>query len=356
MKYLPATVAAMMLGLCLLLPAGRVHAEPDLSKLDLGSHAAGPEITLGDLRGRVVVIEYWGITCGPCIKSIPHTTELAEKYGHDKLVIVANQVWSASDKQCQEVWEKHAKSNFVAVVNGGKLPGFSPRGVPSAVMFDHTGKKIWEGHPSGMDQALANAVKNVPDKPATADRGGLTAKPIIEGLEAKYFERDIEMINEQKRAISGVLAKLRKIVEKASKQEQVDEASAILAAVTTWAQARQSEAEAALKDDPATAYALSEKTLEVLGRDELGNRFSEIKTQIESDAALMDEVRATNMLREVQALAQSIGLTDDPAAAERSPKEMREIARDLRRIIKAWPETEAGKEAAALSTQWGLDD
>ncbi|MFN3168536.1 MAG: TlpA disulfide reductase family protein [Phycisphaeraceae bacterium] len=363
------TLLAPLLALWLLLAPEALAQDkqsPNLAKMDLGSYVTGPDINGRDLRGRVVVVEYWGITCGPCIAAIPHTTKLAEDYGHEKLVIIANQSWSASDKQCKEVWEEHAKSNFVAVRNGAKLPGFTTTSVPRAVVFDHNGKFLWEGHPGGMDRIIADAVKNVPDKkddseddeekPGKADAP--KPDPIVTGVEAAYFEREIAQINEQDRSIASTLAKLRRVVDKSPREDQAAEAKAIIAQLTAWLPKQQSAAETALPSDPATAYAIADRTSDWLGRDTLADPFNAIKKRLEADRDRMDTIRATLMLREVEALAESIGLTTDPAAASdrKNAAEVRVITRDLNRIAKAWPDTDAGKRAAELLETWGMDD
>jgi len=43
--------------------------------------------TLSDLKGKIVVLDFWATWCGPCINSIPHTNELAEKYKDDVVFI-----------------------------------------------------------------------------------------------------------------------------------------------------------------------------------------------------------------------------------------------------------------------------
>ena len=38
------------------------------------------EISWDKLKGKVVVLEFWGTDCGPCIKAIPHLNELVEQF------------------------------------------------------------------------------------------------------------------------------------------------------------------------------------------------------------------------------------------------------------------------------------
>lgn len=47
-----------------------------------------PKVTWADLKGKVVLIDFWAVWCGPCIATFPHLQEWKEKYGEKGLVIV----------------------------------------------------------------------------------------------------------------------------------------------------------------------------------------------------------------------------------------------------------------------------
>ena len=49
----------------------------------------GETLSLGDLRGQVVVLNFWATWCGPCLKEIPHFSEFAEKNPDVKIIGVA---------------------------------------------------------------------------------------------------------------------------------------------------------------------------------------------------------------------------------------------------------------------------
>ena len=363
MKTLPAYLVLLALVLCCLTPSAR--AEHNLANFDPGDHVTGPKFSGKQIKGKVVVIEYWGITCGPCLAAIPHTTELAKKYGHDKLVIIANQSWSASNKNTKETWNNRAKNDMVMVVNGGELKGYKTSSVPRALIFDHTGKSIWEGHPGGMDQALAEAIANLPEREeAPAEEESSEAKEqasgpaaIIAGITPEFFEVEINRINAQNRNVASTLDKLRRATERASDQAMIDEAKAILAAVETWAKQQQATIDASRESDPATAYATAEALVDLLRGDDLAKQAGVVMNEIRKDGKLFTTVRATLLLRGVQAEAKLIGLDKDKSVAEDKDhtRTVRLIQRDLGVLIKDFPDTDAGKQAKTLQAQWGLD-
>lgn len=62
------------------------YMAPDFAKRDL----TGKKITLRNLRGRYVVIDFWGTWCGPCINELPMLHELYKKYNGVQFLSVSS--------------------------------------------------------------------------------------------------------------------------------------------------------------------------------------------------------------------------------------------------------------------------
>lgn len=167
----PLFAVALLLGLSALTQADdKTNADITLDGVSLGTHVLGPEMKTDDLKGKVVVFEYWGDRCPPCIASIPGLVKLRSEVDTDKVAIVANQVWTKDGDKTKKAWEKAGGDDSITVVNHGSLKGANPRGVPHAYVLDHTGKKIWEGNPhpraggKEMKEVVKKAAEAVPDK------------------------------------------------------------------------------------------------------------------------------------------------------------------------------------------------
>jgi peroxiredoxin len=74
--------AALVLGLALAVSClsppdehGELGAAPGFELVDLG----GGTLSLAELRGRVVVLDFWATSCGPCIQEMPDYVELWQR-------------------------------------------------------------------------------------------------------------------------------------------------------------------------------------------------------------------------------------------------------------------------------------
>jgi thiol-disulfide isomerase/thioredoxin len=60
----------------------RRHQDKPLPKLILKS-ITGEEVNSDKLKGKIVMINFWSTSCGPCLEEIPQLNKLKEKYDKD---------------------------------------------------------------------------------------------------------------------------------------------------------------------------------------------------------------------------------------------------------------------------------
>ena len=58
---------------------------PEISLIDIG----GNNINSKSLKGKVVVINFWGIKCKPCVQEIPKLNSLVKDYQNQEIAFVA---------------------------------------------------------------------------------------------------------------------------------------------------------------------------------------------------------------------------------------------------------------------------
>jgi thiol-disulfide isomerase/thioredoxin len=97
--------------------------------------------TWEDLRGKVVLLDFWETGCLPCQQRLPEILALQEKYQGKGLVVLGVHPPEGAEK-LPEFLVKQAIS-FPVVVDGGKMrERFAIDAFPSYVLVDRTGKVV----------------------------------------------------------------------------------------------------------------------------------------------------------------------------------------------------------------------
>ena len=158
---------ALALPVLLALPASAQDGTP----LTIGSEAPVPAIerfVRGSEPawfepGKTYVIEFWATWCGPCRMSMPHISDVAEKYA-GKVVVVG-----VSDEPVDRVtaflekdeWKQKARYNLATdpdrSTHGQYMKAAARSGIPCAFLVKD-GKVQWIGHPMEMDGPLAQVL------------------------------------------------------------------------------------------------------------------------------------------------------------------------------------------------------
>lgn len=139
---------------------------PEIEATDLDT---GRPVTLAEYRGKVVILDFWGYWCGPCVGNMPHLVELQRKFAGQPLEILALHDQSvrsraeydmkiAADRRF--VWGGHELPFRVAldrpdprqsdeldpIGSGATIARYAIKGFPTVFVIDRDGKiveRVW---------------------------------------------------------------------------------------------------------------------------------------------------------------------------------------------------------------------
>ena len=113
----------------------RQHADFTLSDLQ------GKPWHLRDLRGKVVLVNFWATWCPPCRKEMPDLQALYDKYKDQGFVVV-----SISDEQAAKVqpFITERKITYPVLLDPGRKVNdlFQVEGIPKSFVYDREGKLV----------------------------------------------------------------------------------------------------------------------------------------------------------------------------------------------------------------------
>jgi thiol-disulfide isomerase/thioredoxin len=159
------------------------------------------EAVKGLEHGRVYVVEFWATWCGPCIKGIPHLTELQKRYKDKGVTVIGmtaedpNNTLAAVEKFVKGKGEEmaytvafddHRKTDHAYMEAAGR------NSIPSAFLINQDGKIAWIGHPAdGLDDAIAKLNPKATPKAATslASGGSPEGDAIIQEIQASEEQK-----------------------------------------------------------------------------------------------------------------------------------------------------------------------
>jgi thiol-disulfide isomerase/thioredoxin len=124
--------------------AGEIGSHlPEFSMKDLQEH----EVSSADLRGKVVLIDFWATWCQPCKKEMPGYQKLVDRYGQDGFVVIGFKFDTMPDTEDPVLFAKKIGVHYpLAVATDELKQKFGGiEGLPTTMLYDRQGilrKKI----------------------------------------------------------------------------------------------------------------------------------------------------------------------------------------------------------------------
>lgn len=141
----------------------RENYAPDFSFTSL----QGEYVSLDDLKGKVVVLDFWGTWCPPCVESVPELRNLYKRYSKEgSFVLIGissdrdDEVWKDFTDKNRMIWPQYRDGNR-KIQNA-----FNIRAYPTYIVIDHEGIVRYQssgfgyGRSADLESAIKKHMKN----------------------------------------------------------------------------------------------------------------------------------------------------------------------------------------------------
>jgi thiol-disulfide isomerase/thioredoxin len=118
--------------------AGEIGSHlPEFSVKDL----QGREISSADLRGRVVLVDFWATWCQPCKKEMPGYQKLLDRYGQSGFAVIGFKFDTMMDTEDPAQFVKKIGVRYpLAVASDDLKQKFGGiEGLPTTILYDRQG-------------------------------------------------------------------------------------------------------------------------------------------------------------------------------------------------------------------------
>lgn len=99
----------------------------------------GNEVALADLKGDVVLLDFWATWCGPCIAAMPHLQTLDQKYADKGLKLYTINLQESEEQARQFMQDRELNLKVLLDSDGETFKAYQGRAIPYQILIGRDG-------------------------------------------------------------------------------------------------------------------------------------------------------------------------------------------------------------------------
>jgi cytochrome c biogenesis protein CcmG/thiol:disulfide interchange protein DsbE len=132
-------------------------AAPDFTLPDLN----GRNVHLADLKGKVVLVEFWATWCAPCQESIPGIERLHRSYGGKGLVVLGVSVDEGGLADVKAFVRENGMTYTVLQGDADVMGNYRIRGIPATFIVNRDGIIAKQYSGAGFDESIEKDIRDL---------------------------------------------------------------------------------------------------------------------------------------------------------------------------------------------------
>ncbi len=100
----------------------------------------GPEIALSQLKGKVVLLDFWATWCGPCRESTPHLIQLYKTHRENGFELIGMSVDKGDEKVVRNFVQSMDIPYPIVIAPEELVRNYRVTGIPTTFLIDKEGK------------------------------------------------------------------------------------------------------------------------------------------------------------------------------------------------------------------------
>lgn len=325
-----------------------------LDEISYGEHVSGPSLSPVQMRGKVVLVDLWGVECPPCIEQMPGFQTLYNQYKNENFHVVALERQRHEMKDVIECVQQHPQlknAGLAYQITGGNtnVPGRYTPFLPANFLFGPDGNMVaTDLH----GELLEGRVREL--------LGESWAKMIDTGEVAKLKELAAKLKSGQN--LMATLSQLALRKRDSADKAEVAEATRLMYAVFAAAGKKFEKAQVLRASDPLAAFF----KFDALARDLKGTQIADtagveaaalfggdrVQKELNAEAAMKSII---THIADMKPGADGSRMPDSASFREANAENIQNLEVECRRLYTLYPGTTAGEHVRAVANDFKLN-